>query len=71
MFGMMINYFKEWRETHEEKKAFMEMWGEEFGKEFNSSNACTPYHKKVAYELFKLEKRLIELENTVKNETRL
>ena len=61
----IVQYFLDWKKEREEKVLFMEMWMEEYGELIGTNNTCQSYHQRVAYELFKLTKRIEELESKV------
>lgn len=59
-----LEFFREWRKNNQERKQFKEAWNEEYAENLGSNNNCSPYHEKVAYEIFKLTERVEYLEKT-------
>ena len=58
----IVEYYKNWKKEREEKKLFIEMWMEAYGEEIGPNNVCRSYHQNVAYQIYKLSKRIEELE---------
>jgi hypothetical protein len=62
----LLKFFREWLELNEEKKQFMEMWESHYKKDINfQNNACTGYHKEIAYEIYKMQEEIESLKNTI------
>jgi len=62
----IVDYFRDWMANNEERKKFREAWVDKHGKELGASNSCTQYHEQIAYEIYKLTKRVEELEKNIR-----
>ena len=62
----IVDYFRDWMANNEERKNFKEAWTDKHSKELGPTNGCIPYHEQIAYEIYKLTKRVEELENNIK-----
>ncbi len=62
----IIEYFRDWIANNEERKKFKEAWHDKFDKELGSNNSCKPYHEQVAFEIYRLTKRIEDLEKQIK-----
>lgn len=61
----LIAFFKEWLINNEERRKFKEAWQDHYGKDMGTGNTCSPYHEKVAYEIYRLTQRVEELEKKI------
>lgn len=62
----VIQFFKDWLDNNEEKQKFRNAWiNEKIGK-FGWADGVDKYHADVAYEMYKLSKKVEELELKIK-----
>ena len=62
----IVEFFKDWLASNEEKKKFREAWINEKLSTFGWDNRVDEYHADLAYEMYQLTKRVDELEQKIK-----
>ncbi len=61
---MIIDFFKDWLLNNEEKSKFKQAWIKE--KLCGFSDATQGYHSDMAYEIYRMSKKIEELEQKIK-----
>lgn len=62
----IVEFFKDWLASNEEKKKFREAWINEKLSNFGWKDDVDAYHADLAYEMYQLTKRVDELEQKIK-----